>query len=309
MNMSSVSVSVCATTLWSKLRCLVVATRPREWIKNSFLFAALFFSKNLLSFALLSKVVLAFGLYCLAASGVYLLNDIRDRHTDLQHPQKRTRPIASGALPVALAAAVMVVFLGVALGGAWLLHPAFGYIIASYVLLNVAYTYWLKRLVILDVFSLATGFVLRVVAGAVVIEVMMSYWLLICTMLLALLLGFSKRRCELVLLDQAARQHRPVLAEYNLPFLDTMIGVVTSAAMVSYTLYTVSPETTHKFHTDKLFLSVPVVLYGLFRYLYLVYHKNSGGNPAHTLLTDTPLQASVVLWGLVSAIILYTAHP
>jgi 4-hydroxybenzoate polyprenyltransferase len=309
MKMTSVPISERADTLLSTLRLLVVATRPREWIKNAFLFVALFFSKNLLSFALLSKVLLAFGLYCLAAGGVYLLNDIRDRHEDRKHPQKKTRPIASGALPVALAAGTMVVLLCIALGGALLLRPAFSFIIASYVLLNVVYSHWLKRLVILDVFSLATGFVLRVVAGAVVIDVMVSHWLLICTMLLALFLGFSKRRCELVILAQEASHHRHVLAEYDLPFLDIMIGIVTSAAVVAYTLYTVSPETIHKFHTDKLLLTVPLVLYGIFRYLYLVYHKNSGGNPAHILLTDAPLQASVGLWGLVSAIILYTAHP
>lgn len=298
-----------ADTVLSMLRLLVVATRPREWLKNSFLFAALFFSKNLLNFVLLPKVVLAFGLFCLAASGVYLLNDIRDRHEDRKHPQKRTRPIASGALPVALAALAMCVLLCAAMGGALLLQPAFGCITAAYILLNVAYSYWLKHMVILDVFSLATGFVLRVVAGAIVIDVMMSHWLLICTMFLALFLGFSKRRCELVILAQEASQHRHVLMEYDLTFLDIMIGIVTSATVISYTLYTVSPETIHRFHTDKLLLTVPVVLYGIFRYLYLVYRKDSGGNPAHTLLIDSPLQASVVLWGLVSVIILYTAHP
>jgi 4-hydroxybenzoate polyprenyltransferase len=287
----------------------MVATRPREWLKNSFLFVALFFSKNLLHFGLLPKVVLACGLFCLAASGVYLLNDIRDRHEDQQHPQKRTRPIASGALPVALAVLAMGVLLCAAQGGALLLQPAFGCITAAYILLNVAYSYWLKHMVLLDVFSLAIGFVLRVVAGAVVIEVMISHWLLICTMFLALFLGFSKRRCELVILAQEAKHHRHVLIEYDRPFLDIMIGIVTSATVLSYTLYTVSPETMHRFHTDKLLLTVPVVLYGIFRYLYLVYRKDSGGNPAHTLLTDGPLQASVVLWGLVSAIILYTAHP
>jgi 4-hydroxybenzoate polyprenyltransferase len=288
---------------------LLVSIRPREWIKNSFLFAALFFSQNLLTPVLVLRTFLAFGLYCLAASGVYLMNDIKDRDEDKKHPQKRTRPIASGALPVVWAAPATVVLLLLAIGGAWLLRPALGLIIASYVLLNIAYSHGLKHVVILDIFVIAAGFVLRVVAGAVVIDVIISHWLLICTMLLALFLSFSKRRCELVTLAQEASQHRHVLAEYDLPFLDVMIGIVTSAVLMGYTLYTVSSETMAKFHTDRLLLTVPIVLYGIFRYLYLVYHRNSGGNPAHTLLTDGPLRLSLLLWGLVSALILYTAYP
>lgn len=293
----------------SMLHLLIVSIRPKEWIKNSFLFAALFFSKNLLNLVLVPQALLAFGLYCLAAGGVYLMNDIQDRDEDKQHPQKRQRPIASGALPVPLAALVAVGLLLVALSGAWLLQPAFGLVATGYVLLNVAYSRWLKHVVILDIFVIAAGFVLRVLAGAVVIDVMVSHWLLICTMLLALFLGFSKRRCELITLAQEADQHRHVLAEYNLPFLDVMIGIVTSGTVVGYTLYTVSSETIARFHTDKLLLTVPIVLYGIFRYLYLVYHRNYGGNPAHALLTDGPLCLSILLWGLVSALILYTAHP
>jgi 4-hydroxybenzoate polyprenyltransferase len=296
-------------TLLSMFSLLLVSIRPREWIKNSFLFAALFFSQNLLTPVLVLRTFLAFGLYCLAASGVYLMNDIKDRDEDKKHPQKRTRPIASGALPVVWAAPATVVLLLLAIGGAWLLRPALGLIIASYVLLNIAYSHGLKHVVILDIFVIAAGFVLRVVAGAVVIDVIISHWLLICTMLLALFLSFSKRRCELVTLAQEASQHRHVLAEYDLPFLDVMIGIVTSAVLMGYTLYTVSSETMAKFHTDRLLLTVPIVLYGIFRYLYLVYHRNYGGNPAHTLLTDGPLRLSLLLWGLVSALILYTAHP
>src|SRR5262249_23010735 len=160
---------------------------------------------------------------------------------------------------------------------------------------------------IVDIFAIAAGFVLRVVAGAVLIDVMISHWLLICTMLLALFLGFSKRRCELITLASEAGQHRHVLAEYDLPFLDVMIGIVTSAVVMGYSLYTVSNETIAKFHTDKLLLTVPIVLYGIFRYLYLVYHRNYGGNPAYALLADGPLRLSILLWGLVSALILYTA--
>jgi 4-hydroxybenzoate polyprenyltransferase len=292
----------------SMLYLLVASSRPKEWIKNSFLFAALFFSQNLFNPPLVLQALLAFGFYCLTTSGVYLMNDIQDREADKQHPQKRQRPIASGALPVALAAPVAVVVLLIALGGAWYLQPGFGLITTSYVLLNVAYSRWLKHIVILDIFAIAAGFVLRVIAGAIVINVVISHWILICTMLLALFLGFSKRRCELIALARNASQHRLVLAEYDLPFLDMMIGIVTSAVLMGYTLYTVSSETIAKFHTDRLLLTVPIVLYGIFRYLYLVYHRNYGDNPAHALLTDGPLRLSILLWGLVSALILYTAY-
>lgn len=298
-----------AHTLLSTLRLLAIAIRPQEWVKNVFLFSALFFSKNLLVPHLIAQVVLAFGLYCMAAGGVYLMNDLKDREDDNKHPLKRTRPIASGMLSATVAAPAAAVLLCVAIGGAVLQRPMFGMILTTYVLLNVVYSNWLKRVVILDVFIIASGFVLRVAAGAVVIDVVMSHWLLICTMLLALFLGFCKRRSELVTLAQEASQHRHVLAEYDLPFLDMMIGIVTSAVVVGYTLYTVSSETIMKFHTDRLLLTVPLVLYGIFRYLYLVYHRNDGGNPAHALLTDGPLRLSVILWGFVSALILYTAHP
>jgi UbiA prenyltransferase family len=248
---------------------LLVSIRPREWIKNAFVFAALFFSQNLLNVTLVPRVCLVFGLYCMAAGGVYLMNDISDREEDKRHPQKRTRPIAAGVLPVMLAASVAVVLMLLAVGGAWYLRPAFGLIVGAYVLLNIAYAHGLKRVVLLDVFTIAAGFVLRVVAGAAVIDAAMSHWLLVCTMLLALFLGFSKQRCELVTLATEANQHRHVLAEYDLPFLDVMLGIVTAAVIVGYTLYTISSETIAKFHTDRLLLTVPIVLYGIFRYLYL----------------------------------------
>jgi 4-hydroxybenzoate polyprenyltransferase len=293
----------------SAVRLLIVSLRPWEWVKNVFLFSALFFSENLLNPELLAKSLLAFGLFCLAAGGVYLINDIWDRDQDEKHPRKRMRPIASGALPVALAAPVAVIFCIVAVAGAFFLKPMFGIVTAIYVLLSVSYSKWLKHAVILDVFSIAAGFVLRVVAGAVVIDVMISNWLLICTMLLALFLGFSKRRSELVALAGDASLHRRVLTEYDAPFLDMMIGIVTSATVVAYTLYTVSQETIQKFHTDRLLLTVPFVLYGIFRYLYLVYHKNNGGAPAQTLMTDRPLLLNVILWGLVCGLIIYSAKP
>ncbi|MGH7767577.1 MAG: UbiA prenyltransferase family protein, partial [Candidatus Binatia bacterium] len=197
------------------LRHLWAAIRPREWIKNTFIFAPLFFSQNLLNPEFVLKSVCGFALFCLAAGGVYLVNDIWDRREDQKHPQKRMRPIASGALSVRVAGPVAVSLFIIAVAGALFLKPTFGAVIFAYVLLSVAYSKWLKHAVILDVFSIAAGFVLRVVAGAVVIDVMMSHWLLICTMLLALFLGFSKRRCELIALATDASLHRRVLTEYD----------------------------------------------------------------------------------------------
>jgi 4-hydroxybenzoate polyprenyltransferase len=292
----------------SMLRFLIISMRPWDWIKNAFVFAALFFSKSLLNPEYLAQVCFAFGLYCLASSSVYLMNDLRDRDEDLKHPQKRTRPIASGALPVAAAALAAALLLIVAAFGAFRLKPLFGFVILGYTLLNIAYSKWLKHVVILDVFSIAAGFVLRVVGGAVVIGVVMSHWLLICTMLLSLFLGFSKRRYELVALAKDASLHRRVLTEYNPLFLDMMIGIVTSATVVGYALYTVSHETIERFNTDKLLLTVPFVLYGIFRYLYLMYHKNHGGNPSQTLLADGPLIINIVLWVVVSGLIVYATN-
>jgi 4-hydroxybenzoate polyprenyltransferase len=288
---------------------LLTATRPREWIKNTFILAPLLFSQNAFNPELALKSTYAFALFCLAAGGVYLINDIWDRREDQKHPQKRLRPIASGALSVRLAAPVAVIFYIIAVAGALFLKPMFGVVILAYVLLSVAYSKWLKHAVILDVFSIAAGFVLRVVAGAVVIDVMMSHWLLICTMLLALFLGFSKRRCELVALATDAGLHRRVLTEYDARFLDMMIAIVTSATVLAYTLYTVSHETIQRFHTDRLLFTLPFVLYGIFRYLYLVYHKNSGGNPSQALVSDRPLLINIFLWGFACGFIIYTARP
>jgi 4-hydroxybenzoate polyprenyltransferase len=298
-----------ANGVWSTCGLLATSLRPWEWTKNVFLFAALFFSKNLLNAELLAKTLLAFGLFCLATGGVYIINDIWDRGEDNRHPQKRSRPIASGELSVAVAAPAAVMLLAIAVSGAFLINLAFGLVTSTYVILNIVYSQWLKHAVILDVFSIAAGFVLRVVAGAVAIDVVMSHWLIICTMLLALFLGFTKRRYEVVALASDASLHRRVLAEYNPLFLDMMIGIVTSATVIAYALYTVSAETIQRFNTDKLLLTVPFVLYGIFRYLYLVYHKSQGWNPAHALLSDGPLLLNIFLWVIVSALVLYSGIP
>jgi 4-hydroxybenzoate polyprenyltransferase len=302
------STFVVSNGILARLELLVISARPLEWIKNTILFAALLFSKNFLELDLLVRTLMAIGVFCLASSGVYLMNDIWDRNEDKHHPKKSLRPIASGTLPIAMAAPAAFLISFAALTGSFVMHWSFGLITTSYLLLNILYSKWLKHLVILDVFSIATGFVLRVIAGAVVIDVVVSHWLLICTGLLALFLGFSKRRYELVALANDASLHRRVLGEYSPLFLDMMIGIVTSATLMAYSLYTVSSETIQRFHTDWLLLTIPFVLYGIFRYLYLVYHKNHGGNPSNSLLTDTPLLISIILWGIASGLIVYSAN-
>lgn len=291
------------------LRLLWISARPWDWIKNLFLFAGLFFSQSLLNPLLSLRAFAAFVLFCLISSGVYLLNDLRDREDDRQHPRKRQRPIAAGRLTPVTVLITATALLLLALGGAYWLDRAVFVIIVGYLALNLAYSTSLKHVVIIDVFCLAAGFMLRVIAGAVVIDVMISHWLLVCTMLLALFLGFGKRRHELATLLSQPSLHRRVLAEYDPVLLDIMIGVVTAGAVISYTLYTISDDTVRKFQTDKLILTVPFVLYGVFRYLYLVYRRQAGENPARLLLTDSPLLASVFLWSLVAGVILYWAKP
>ena len=297
-----------SATTFALLRHILTATRPQEWIKNAFVFAPLFFSQNVLNPDLALKSAYGFALFCFAAGGVYLINDIADREDDRRHPEKSTRPIAAGVLPVHLAAIAAGVLLIAAVGGAFLLGFAFGLVTLAYVVLVSAYSKWLKHIVIVDVFAIAAGFVLRVAAGALAIGVVMSHWLLICTLLLALFLGLSKRRYELVTLSGEGKLHRQVLAEYNPQFLDMMIGIVTSATVVCYALYTVSQETVQRFHTDRLLLTLPFVLYGIFRYLYLVYHKNYGGDPSRTLVSDRPLLVNIALWVSTCGIIIYVAN-
>ena len=284
---------------------LLLALRPKDWVKNGVVLAPLFFSQNVFNGAATLRAITALVLFCLVSSSVYLLNDVRDRERDRRHPTKRLRPIASGRLSVPLALAIMLILFSAAIAGASALSKTFALILAVYWFVNLLYSIGLKDTVILDVFAIAFGFVMRVVAGAVVIEVEISHWILICTTLLALFLGFSKRRHELTLLGDGASSHRNVLADYSPQFLDMMIGIVTASTVMSYTLYTVSEETVRRFQTDRLLLTVPFVLFGIFRYLYLVYQKNQGGNPARELLTDGSIIVNLCLWAAVTGIIIY----
>jgi 4-hydroxybenzoate polyprenyltransferase len=273
-------------------------------VKNLIIFAALIFSREYTDTAKIGLAALAFAAFCLASSAVYLFNDIIDREKDKKHPLKSQRPIASGKLPVPVAAATSAFLI---IGGivlSLLVNFDAFIVLAFYLVINCAYTIILKDLVIIDVMTIAGGFVLRAVAGGLAIQVPISPWLLVCTTLLALFLGFGKRRHELSLLSNDAVSHRRSLEHYSVPFLDQMISVVTASTVVAYAFYTLSPEIIVQFDTRWLPLTIPFVLYGIFRYLYLIFKGNQGGNPTRLLLTDPPLLICILLW-LVAVILVF----
>jgi 4-hydroxybenzoate polyprenyltransferase len=284
---------------------LARSLRPAQWTKNLIIFAALMFGERLLDGRSVLLASAAFVIFCALSGVVYLVNDVADREADRRHPVKRRRPIASGDLPVHVAVTAAVVLAVGALSGAFWLGPLFGVLASSYVALLGLYSGPLKHVVIIDVLTIAIGFVLRAAAGAVAIDVPISHWLYVLTILLALFLALSKRRHELVLLADGATGHRPILQEYSPYLLDQMISVVTASTIVAYAFYTISPETIAKFGTDWLGLTLPFPLYGIFRYLYLVHKKDGGGSPAEMLLADRPLLACVALWASAAAIIIY----
>ena len=283
---------------------LLESLRPRQWTKNVFVFAALVFDHKLFRPEYFLVTLAAFGIFCLLSGAVYLLNDLADADADRQHPTKRKRPIASGRLPIRVAQAAGVALPLVALPLGFWLDWRFGLVAVAYFGENLLYSTWLKRKAILDVLLLALGFVLRVAAGVVVVDVQrFSPWLYICVTLLALFLGFGKRRHELVLMAGQGNPTRHSLDEYNLPLLDTMITIVTTAVIMAYSLYTFSAHGLPV--NDSMMLTIPFVLYGIFRYLYLIHVRGEGGAPDELLLHDRPLQATVVLWGLTIITLMY----
>ena len=287
------------------IRHFIVALRPKQWSKNLILFGPLIFSLNLTDLGLLARAGAAFALFCAVSGAVYLMNDVVDREQDRQHPIKRLRPVASGALSP-LPASIGALILGAAaVAAAFFMDVLFGIFMLSYVVNNLLYSYVLKHVVIIDVGSIAAGFVLRVLAGAAVINVDASPWLVMCTILLAAFLGFAKRRHELLLLAGAEEDHRRVLLEYNEQLLDQMILISAASTVMSYALYTVSERVSESFGTTNLIYTVPFVLYGLFRYLYLVHVRNSGGNPSKVLLNDAPLMVCILLWLAACCAIVY----
>jgi len=285
------------------LTAVVVSLRPRQWSKNLFVLAGLIFARRLFTPDAWTALG-AFAIFCALSGAVYLVNDVADVARDRAHPVKRLRPVAAGRLPVGAALAVAV---GLAIGGlafSACLGGGFLTTAVAYVALVVAYSAWLKHVVIVDVLTVATGYVLRAVAGALAIRVEISGWLLICTILLALFLTLGKRRHEVMTLEAAATQ-RPILAEYSPALLDQMIAVVTASTVTAYALYTMSPETVAKFHTRLLPATLPFVLYGVFRYLYLLYHRRLGGNPSEIFLTDRALLVNSLVWLLAVLAIIY----
>lgn len=284
---------------------LVRTLRPEQWTKNLIVFAALLFGQKLLDPEAVTRTLAAFVVFCVLSGVVYLVNDLFDQDADRRHPTKRFRPIASGELSAGVAVTWAIVLGSAALGAAAWLGLAFALVAAAYLLLFVLYSRWLKHVVIVDVMSIAIGFVLRTVAGALVIGVPVSDWLLVCTVLLALFLGLSKRRHELTLLADSAAGHRRILDDYNPYLLDQMISVVTASTLMAYIIYCTSQDTIERFGTRNLVLTVPLPIYGILRYLYLVHRRDGGGNPSELLITDRPLLICVALWGLVTTLVIY----
>lgn len=280
------------------------AMRPLDWIKNLFVFAPLFFSGEAKDLDRLGLVSLVFLAFCAMSSAVYLFNDLYDRERDRSHPAKSDRPIASGALSAGTA--VMIAFL-LAAGSLALVYfsPPVVAILLAYGGLNVLYTVWLKHVVILDVFCIALGFVFRVFGGGLVIQVEPSSWLIMATFLLSLVLGLGKRRHELLIMQESANWHRPVLEQYTIKLVDELISVVTPVTLITYVLYTLDPATVSRFHSKMLYLTSIFVVFGIFRYLYLVHRKDLGGSPTELVVKDAPLRSAVAGWIITFFLIVY----
>ena len=286
------------------LTALFKTMRPRQWTKNVFIFAALVFDKQLFDVDSFLRTLAGFALFCLISSSVYIFNDLADVEADRQHPEKKNRPIASGKLPVSAAWAAGIVLVIITFVLAWLLSPGFELVIMAYFVINLAYSKWLKHIAILDVLIISLGFVLRVGAGVTLIDVeRFSPWLYIVMFLLSLFLGFGKRRAELALLAHGAGSHRKVLDGYTLPLLDQYIMIVSGTTIVAYSLYTFSAPNVPENHS--MMLTIPFMVYAIFRYLYLIEVKHAGGTPEEVLLSDRPFQASMLLWAVTVIVIFY----
>jgi len=278
--------------------------RPKQWIKNLFVFAVLIFSRNLSNAQLLNKTIEAFVIFCLLSSACYLVNDIVDIRNDQRHPVKSKRPIPSGRLPIGVAIIIAFLLFAISLGWAFRISLPYFNITLAYALLQLLYSFALKKLLIVDGLSIAAGFVIRMVAGAVVINMDISKWIYICTIFLSLFIAFCKRRAEMTTLEEP-ELYRKTLQGYSPYLLDQMISALSASTLIAYTLYTLSEETVTKIGSQNLIFTVPFVLYGIFRYLYLVHQKQEGGEPENIILADKPLLADILLWGAVVVMILY----
>src|SRR5215213_1132626 len=283
---------------------VVRAMRPAQWLKNGVVFAGLVFGGKLLEPAAVASATMAALAFCLLSSGFYLVNDVRDREADRLHPVKRLRPVAAGELPPRTAAVAGAILIALAITGSALISGALLSVFLAYASLMAAYNLGLKEIVIVDVFAIAAGFILRAVGGAIAVNVSISPWLLMCTMLLALLIGFGKRRYELAALDNAPG-HRRNLNLYNRPMLDQAVAVTAAGTIIAYAVYTFESESAQYHH--RMMLTIPIVVYGVFRYLHLLYSGGQGGAPETMLLTDRPLLASAAAWAVASAFLFYVA--
>jgi 4-hydroxybenzoate polyprenyltransferase len=284
---------------------LIKLARPEHWLKNAFVFVALIFSGSIFSLDPFLHTLIAFACFCMASSAVYFLNDYKDLAADAVHPVKRRRPLASGALPPMTGpvgfAVLCTAAIAISMHFLCILSTA---ILVLYLALNIVYSLGLKRLVIVDVLIIAAGFVLRILAGAAAIRVMPSRWLVLCTITISLFLGFTKRRSEVLQLGENGVSHRSVLQHYSTTFLDQMISVVTAATVVFYILYTVDSATVTMVGSSMLILTVPLVLYGIFRYLYLVYHTRNADDPTRTIFADVPMMVTGAIWTAMCAVII-----
>jgi len=287
------------------LLSLIKLTRPVQWLKNGVVLAALIFGGEISDTYKVEIAFLAAMIFCLLSSSVYTLNDLVDRDKDKQHPIKKNRPIASGKVSPVLGIVMFVALAVLALTGAWFINLNFFIVCICFYVLNILYSFWLKNVVIVDVMSIAISFVLRAYAGAMAIDVFASKWLLINTLLLALFLGLGKRRHELTMLEEGATAHRKILDKYSAYLLDQLIGVVTASVVVVYMLYSFSGEVSKKLGTENLFLTIPFVIYGIFRYLYLIHKEEMGGSPTRAMINDRPLLINIVLWLITVIVILY----
>jgi len=287
------------------LRDLIILARPVQWIKNAIVPAALIFAGELLDTTRFEEAIFATLIFCLLSSAVYTFNDLIDRDRDREHPLKKDRPVAAGRVSTGTAMTMAIILGGAGLGLAWLINAAFFSVAIAFLALNVVYSLLLKNVVILDAMSIGISFVLRAYAGAVAINVPASKWMLINTLLLALFLAFGKRRHELVNLEGGATAHRKILGRYSPYLLDQLIGVTTASVVVMYMLYSFSTEVSVKLGTENLFLTIPFVIYGIFRYLYLIHKEERGGSPTEVLFTDRPILITVVLWLAAVLVILY----
>ena len=286
------------------LKDILITMRPIQWTKNIIIFAPFIFAHKLLNYNMALEILGAFGIFCLISSCGYILNDLIDVKKDKEHPIKSKRPFASGRIKASPLIITIILLLAVSFIAGSCFNPAFLYLSGAYFILQIIYSFLLKSVVILDVFSIAAGFLLRVLAGGVAISVPISSWLIICTILLALFLAMGKRRHELISLGDVASTHRTVLTEYSPYLLDQMISVVTASTVIAYALYTKAPETIEKFGGGLIY-TIPFVIYGIFRYLYLIHKKEEGGNPEKILITDKPLIFNILLYILVVLIVVY----